>query len=96
VAKGLEPGDYLLRCRRITTRVGQFSITERRGVPTQYLVEELVADEVIQHNGIHVDDRQEADESVLVLINEECLVESEHADTVIDVELRHILEEICA
>ena len=58
---------------------------------------ELVADdEVIQHNGIHVVDRQEADGSVLVLSNAECFVESEHADTVIFVELRHILEEICA
>ena len=74
--------------------VRRFSVAERLGILHKFLLLKLISDEVIQHHGIHVVDREEADGAVSILSNAERLVETEHADTEVLVEFRHIFEEI--
>ena len=59
----------------------------------QLLFLQLIADQIIQHDCIHIIDRQEINGSVVFSADPECLVESEHAHTVILVESGHMRKE---
>ena len=70
-----------------------FPLYEGQGIINQLFLLDLITDQVIQHNGIHIVDSTEVHAAILSGLDAECLVEAEHADTIRLVKTSHRIKE---
>ena len=93
VRDGLDAGGFAGSCLAVEqTVVGRLSLHKGLGVLDQLLLRDFVPDKVLHVNVQNVlhrhDPRLSRKLSGLIVLDPECLVQSEHADTVLLVELR--------
>ena len=70
-----------------------FSLYKGQGIVNQLFLLDLIADQVIQHDGIHIVDGTEVHAAIFSGLDAECLIEAEHADAIRLVKTSHRIKE---
>ena len=69
------------------------SLYKRFRIVYQLLFLNLISDQIVQHNGIHIVDCTECKASLRCIINPECFVETKHSNTVVFIKPSHCIKE---